>query len=50
MLYIPKIDDYLKVFTEEKVNDFAAIKLNKYFKSIIEEEILEKFLNRLISF
>ena len=34
MLYIPKIDDYLKTLTDEKMNDFVAINLSEYFKSI----------------
>ena len=33
MLYIPKIDDYLKILTDEEVKDFAAINFSKYFKS-----------------
>ena len=34
MLYIPKINDYLKTLTDEKMNDFVAINLSEYFKSI----------------
>ena len=48
MLYIPKIDDYLKTLTDEKMNDFVAINLSEYFKSI--EQNLEKLLNRFKSF
>ena len=33
MFYIPKIDDYLKVFTDEKVKDFVVKTFGKYFKS-----------------
>ena len=34
MLYIPKIDDYLEISTEERVKDFVAISFREYFKSI----------------
>ena len=40
MLYIPKIDDYLKVLTDEEVKDFVAISFSKYCKSIREEQYL----------
>ena len=50
MLYIPKIDDYLKVLTDEEVNDFVAINFNECFKSIREEQNLKKLLNCFISF
>ena len=39
MLHIPKIDDYLKIYTDEEVKDFAAINFNEYFKSIREENL-----------
>ena len=42
MLYIPKIDDYLKILTDEEVKDFVAINFSKYFKSIREEQNLRK--------
>ena len=42
MLYIPKIDDYLKILTDEEVNDFVSIKFSEYFKSIREEQNLRK--------
>ena len=32
MLYIPKIDDYLKILTGEEVKDFVAINLNESIK------------------
>ena len=32
MLYIPKIDDYLKILTDEEVKDFVAIDSSEYFK------------------
>ena len=41
MLYIPKIDDYLKLLTNEEVKDLATIHF-KYFKSISEEQSLRK--------
>ena len=50
MLYIPKIDDYLKILTDEEVEDFMPVNFNEYFKSIREEQkILQKLLNRVIS-
>ena len=33
MLYIPKIDEYLKILTDEEVKDFAAINFSGYIKS-----------------
>ena len=42
MLYVPKIDDYLKVLTDEKVKDFVAINFTEYFKSIKEEQNIRK--------
>ena len=38
MLYIPKIDDYLKILTDEKVEHFIAINFSECFKSIGEEQ------------
>ena len=37
MLYIPKIDDYLKILVNEEVKDFVAINLSEYFKSTREK-------------
>ena len=37
MLYIPKIDDYLKILTDEEVKDFVAINFSECFKSIKEK-------------
>ena len=34
MLYIPKIGDYLKIFTNEEVKDFVATNFCECFKSI----------------
>ena len=58
MLYIPKINDYLKTLTDEVVNDFVAINFSEYFKStretlyskLKENKILEKLLNCFVSF
>ena len=37
MLYIPVIDDYLKILTNEEVKDFEAINFCEYFKSTREK-------------
>ena len=50
MLYITKIDDYLKVFADEEVKDFVAINFSECFKSTREEQILEKSINCFIYF
>ena len=42
MLHVPKIDDYLKILTDEEVKDFVAINFSKYFKSTREEQNLRK--------
>ena len=42
MFYIPQIDDYSKILTDEEVNDFVAIKFSEYFKSIREGQNLRK--------
>ena len=42
MLYIPKIDDYLKILTDEEKKHFVAINFSGYFKSIREEENLRE--------
>ena len=34
MLYIPKIDDYLNILTDEEVKLFLSIDFTKYFRSI----------------
>ena len=41
MLYIPKINDYLEILTNEEAKDFVAIHFSEYFKSIEEEKLLE---------
>ena len=50
MLYIPKINDYLEILTNEEVKDFVAINFSEFFKSIEEEKLLEALLNRFIIF
>ena len=42
MLYIPKIDDCLKILTDDKAKDFVVINFSEYFKSIREEQNLRK--------
>ena len=37
MLYIPKINHYLKILTDEKVNNFAATHFSEYVTSVREE-------------
>ena len=42
MLYIPKIDDYLKILADEEAKDFLALNFSEYFKSIRGEQNLRK--------
>ena len=42
MLYILKINDYLKVLKDDEVKDFVATSVSEYFKSIREGENLRK--------
>ena len=42
MLYIPKIDDYIKILTDAEVKDFVAINFRAYFKYIREEQNYRK--------
>ena len=37
MLFIPKIDDYLKILTDKEVKDLVAINVSEYFKYIREK-------------
>ena len=37
MLYIPNIDNYFKILTDEEVKDFVAINFSEYFKSAKEK-------------
>ena len=50
MLYIPKIDDYLKILTDEEVEYFLDINFSEYFKSIREEQNLRKAAKSLYIF
>ena len=43
MLYIPKIDDYLKILTIKEVKDFVAINFSEYFESKICQAYTIKF-------
>ena len=47
-LYIPKIDDFIEILTE--VKDFVDINFSEYFKSIRDEENLEKVTKSLYIF
>ena len=57
MLYIPKIDDYLKILTINEVKDFVK-NFGEYFKAMREKfflifmrnKILGKLVNCVISF
>ena len=50
MLYIPKIDDYLNILTDEEVKLFLSIDFTKYFRSIWKEQNLRKFAELLYIF
>ena len=50
MLYIPNINDYIKVLIDEEMNDFVAMNLHEYFKFIIEEQNLRKVAKLLYIF
>ena len=50
MFYILKIDDYLKILSDEEVKDFVVITFSKYFKSITEEQNLRKTTKSLYIF
>ena len=50
MLYIPKINDYLKNLTDENLKDFVVINFSEYFKSIREEQNLRKVAKSLYIF
>ena len=42
MLCFPKIDDYLKILTDNEVKDFVVIDFGEYFKST-KEKLYSKF-------
>ena len=48
ILFIPKIDDYLKSLTDEEVRDFVAKNFSEYFKSIREEQNLRKVVKSFL--
>ena len=50
MLYIPKIDDYIKILTDEKVEAFVAINFSEYSKSIRKKQNLRKVARSLYIF
>ena len=50
MFYIPKINNYLEILTDEEVKDLEAINFSEYFKSTTEKQNLRKLLNHVISF
>ena len=50
MFYIPKINDYLKILTDEEVKDFVGIIFSEYFKTIRGEQNLEKVAKLLFIF
>ena len=37
MFFIPKISDFLKLLTDEKLKDFVTINFSEYFKSTREK-------------
>ena len=47
MLYIPKIDDYLEILTDEDVKDCAAINFREYIK---ENQNIRRVAKSFISF
>ena len=48
ILFVPKIDDYLKPLTDEEVRDFVAKNFSEYFKSIREEQNLRKVVKSFL--
>ena len=50
MFYVPKINDFLEILTNEEKKDFVAIKFSAYFKSIREEKNLRKTAKSLYIF
>ena len=46
-MYIPKIEDYLKILTDEQKKDFVTVNFSECFKSIIEEQNLRKVAKSL---
>ena len=58
MFHIPKIGDYLKILTDDEVEDFVVVNFGEYFKKkkkklyskVSEKQNLEKLLNCFIYF
>ena len=50
MLYIPKIDDYLAILTDEEVKEIVPINFSEYFKSTRKEQNLRKVAKLLCIF
>ena len=50
MLYILKIDDYLKILSNDEVEDFVVINFREYFKCVREAENIRKFAKLLYIF
>ena len=50
MLHIPKIDDFLKILTDEEVKDFVVINFSEYLKAVREEENLREVAKLLYIF
>ena len=50
MLHIPKIDDYIKILTDEKVEAFVAINFSEYCKSIRKKQNLRRVARSLYIF
>ena len=50
ILHIPKIDDYIKILTDEKVEAFVAINFSEYSKSIRKKQNLRRVARSLYIF
>ena len=50
MLYVSKIDEYLKLLTDEEVKDFVVIILVNSLNLHEKSKVLEKFLNYFLNF
>ena len=49
-MHNPKIDDYLKILTDEQIKDFVAINFSEYFKSTRKEQNPRKVTKLLYIF
>ena len=49
-MYIPKIDDYSKILTDDEVKDFVAINFSEYLKSTRDEQNLREVAKSLHTF